>query len=137
MSRAKGRRELFNKAQATARLGYARKCYELGVLGGEEPEDTYAAKVAVTLYVLAGIASADAICGMRIGERWRGEDHRGAVILLDEAVPKQQLGKLLASLLDLKDKAQYSPALIRAAEETRARRVSEQLIAHAATALRG
>lgn len=136
MSRARGRREPFNKAQATARLGYARKCHELGALGGDDPDDAYAVKVAVTLYVLSGIASADAICGARIGERWRGEDHRSAVIVLDEAVPRGDLGKLLASLLDLKDKAQYSPALVRAAEETRARRVSEQLIAHAAAVLR-
>lgn len=136
MSRAKGRREPFNSAQAADRLGYARKCHELGVLGGDDPDDVYASKVAVSLYVLAGIAAADAICGVRIGERWRGEDHRGALIVLDEAVPREELGKLLGALLDLKDKAQYSPALIRAAEEIKARRVSEQLIRHAAAVLR-
>lgn len=136
MSRAKGRREPFNSAQAVDRLGYARKCHDLGVLGGDDPDDAYASKVAVSLYVLAGIAAADAICGVRIGERWRGEDHRSAVILLDEAVPREELGRLLGALLDLKDNAQYSPALIRAAEEIKARRVSEQLIGQAAAALR-
>lgn len=79
MSRSgRGRTQPFNRSQGRERLEYARRCHEAAELVGSDDTDSYAAKVAVSLYVLAGIAASDAICGVSVGERWRGEDHRGA-----------------------------------------------------------
>lgn len=80
MSRSsRGRTEAFHRAQGRQRLDYACKCHEAGHLVGSDLADTYAAKVAVSLYVLAGISASDAIGAGAIGERWRGEDHAGAI----------------------------------------------------------
>lgn len=66
------------------------------------------AGVAAGNAVLAGIAAADAICGKGLKKCFRGEDHRQAADLLDEAFfdgPKCK--KTLLRLLDLKDAAHY------------------------------
>lgn len=90
----------------------------------------------MSLHVLAGIAAAHAITGARQGERWRGADHRGAIGPLDEVTGTREAGKALSDLLDLKDKAQYSPHLVTAAEERQATRRARQLLDKAAEALR-
>ena len=66
------------------------------------------AGVAAGNAVLAGIAAADAICGKGLKKCFRGEDHRQAADLLEEAFfdgPKCK--KTLLRLLDLKDAAHY------------------------------
>lgn len=129
MSRvSRGRTEVFNRAQGRQRLDFARKCHETAELVGSDRDDTYAGKVAVSLYVLAGIASADAIGAGSIGERWRGEDHRGAIAFLRSAVPSDQPSKHLSALLDLKDTAHYSIALINVDAQKKAERASAALI---------
>lgn len=76
-------------------------------------EDRREAHVAAALAVLAGVAAADAICGLSVGRWSRGQDHRQAVDLLgevrlrDRSLPAK-LGRLLAD----KDAAHYSPSLI-------------------------
>lgn len=64
--------------------------------------------VSAGLAVLAGVAAADAMCAVRLGQIHRGQDHRGAAALLEQAVPH---GRALAStfrrLIDLKDEAHY------------------------------
>lgn len=66
------------------------------------------AGVAAGNAVLAGIAAADAICGKGLKKCFRGEDHRQAADLLEDAFfdgPKCK--KTLLRLLDLKDAAHY------------------------------
>lgn len=132
MSRSsRGRTEAFNRAQGRQRLNYARKCHEAGELVGSDVDDTYAAKVAVSLYVLAGISAADAIGAGAVGERWRGEDHAGAIGFLRSAIPDDKPSKHLTTLLDLKDTAHYSTALINADARKKAERASASLIVKA------
>lgn len=136
MSRpSRGRTEKFNRAQGRQRFDYARKCHEAAELVGSDVDDTYAAKVAVSLYVLAGIAAADAIGAGAVGERWRGEDHAGAIAFLRSAVPDDKPSKHLATLLDLKDIAHYSTALVNADAKKRAERASAALLHQARTLL--
>ena len=138
MSRAgKGGLQPFTRTQARQRLDFGRKCFEVADLIGDDPNDDWAPKVAVSLHVLAGIAAADAITGALQGERWRGADHRGAVGLLDAVTGTKAAGKALSDLLDLKDKAQYSPHLVSTVEEKQATRRAQHLLDKAAEALRG
>ena len=53
----------FTRTQARQRLSYGRKCFDVAELIGDDPDDDWAPKVAVSLNVLAGIAAADAITG--------------------------------------------------------------------------
>src|ERR1700690_1142442 len=74
---------------------------------GERDRDEYL-NVAAGLAVLAGIAASDAICCVRLGQRHRGDDHRGAAELLRSATPDgAELASTLLRLLDLKDAAHY------------------------------
>jgi hypothetical protein len=87
--------------------------------------------VAAGLAVLAGIAASDAICCARLGRHHRGDDHRGAAGLLEQAVPDgSKLATSLGRLLDVKDSAHYGVSLMetRAADNaTRwARRLAER-----------
>lgn len=45
----------------------------------------------VSLYVLAGVAASDAICGARLGEYAQGENHADALAVLKRADPTQRL----------------------------------------------
>ena len=114
MSRAgKSGTQPFTRTQARQRLSYGRKCFDVAELIGDDPDDDWAPKVAVSLNVLAGIAAADAITGAK------------------------DAGGALGELLDLKDKAQYSPHLVSSAEEMQASRRAQRLLDIAAAALRG
>jgi len=62
---------------------------------GERDRDEYL-NVAAGLAVLAGIAGSDAICDARLGRIHRGDDHRAAQDLLQQATPD---GKKLAAVL--------------------------------------
>lgn len=137
MSRAgKSGLQPFTRTQTRQRLDYGQKCFEVADVISGDPDDDWTPKVAVSLHVLAGIAAADAITGARQGERWRGSDHRGAIALLDAVTGAKDAGKALSDLLDLKDKAQYSPHLVSASEEKQATRRAKQLLGKAAEALR-
>ena len=112
MSRAgKSGTQPFTRTQARQRLSYGRKCFDVAELIGDD--DDWAPKVAVSLNVLAGIAAADAITGAK------------------------DAGRALGELLDLKDKAQYSPHLVSSAEEMQASRRAQRLLDTAAAAPRG
>jgi hypothetical protein len=59
----------------------------------------------------------DAICGARLGKRYRGEDHRDAADLLTTATPDgRDLANRLGRLLDLKDEAHYGVMMVSAAK---------------------
>jgi hypothetical protein len=85
--------------------------------------------VAAGLAVLAGIAGSDAICASRLGPIHRGEDHRGAAALLEEATPD---GKKLAStflrLIDVKDEAHSGLLLVAPRKARDAVRWTRQLV---------
>lgn len=132
----RGRSEPFTRAQGVQRLDYARTCHEYAELVGTDADDTYAAKVAVSLYVLAGISAADAIGAGAVGERWRGEGHGGAIAFLRAALADSAPSRHLATLLDLKDAAHYSTVLINTDARRRAERASASLIATARSLLR-
>ena len=62
----------------------------------EEPSTQGFSNVAAGTAVLAGIAASDSICCSRLRKLRQGQDHRGAVRLLEEATPD---GKALAATL--------------------------------------
>lgn len=64
--------------------------------------------VAAGLAVLAGIAASDAISARRLGLIHRGEDHRAASALLQQATPDgKKVAATFLRLIDIKDEAHY------------------------------
>ena len=52
--------------------------------------------------------ASDAICARGLGEIYRGQDHRAASTLLEQATPDgKKLAATFARLIDLKDQAHY------------------------------
>ena len=65
---------------------------------------------ATRLAIHAGINSADAVCGARLGKRAAGEDHDQVLALLQEAGPDgAAVERDLRRLLPLKTTAEYEP----------------------------
>lgn len=65
---------------------------------------------ATSLAIHAGIISADAVCGARLGKRAAGEDHDQVLALLSQAGPDgAEVERELRRLLPLKTKAEYEP----------------------------
>lgn len=65
-------------------------------------------KVAGSNAILAGIAAADAICGLALGERSSGDDHAQAISLLKRAThPSTKAASSLTRLLTQKTPVQY------------------------------
>lgn len=65
---------------------------------------------ATSLAIHAGINSADAVCGARLGKRAAGEDHDQVLALLRQAGPDgAEVERDLRRLLPLKTKAEYEP----------------------------
>jgi hypothetical protein len=65
---------------------------------------------ATSLAIHAGINSADAVCGARLGKRAAGEDHDQVLALLRQAGPDgAEIERELRRLLPLKTKAEYEP----------------------------
>lgn len=91
------------------------------VIEGEEIEDAY-----VTLCVHAGIAAADVICCVRLGEHHQGESHADAVALLAKADRTQ--GRNLKTLLDLKTRSGYGAVRSSVADQKRAGRAAAALL---------
>jgi hypothetical protein len=88
--------------------------------------------VAAGLAVLAGIASADAICARRLGQIHRGDDHRSAAGLLERAVPDgKKLAATFLRLVDIKDEAHYGLIIVTPARARSAVRWAQQLLARA------
>lgn len=85
---------------------------------------------ATSLAVHAGINGADAVTGLRLGQRATGQDHDGALVLLRTAGPDgTAVAKELARLLTLKTRAEYEPDDIPKSDASkaveRARRIVE------------
>jgi hypothetical protein len=65
---------------------------------------------ATSLAIHAGINSADAVSGARLGQRAAGEDHDQVLALLRQAGPDgAEVERDLRRLLPLKTKAEYEP----------------------------
>ena len=72
-------------------------------------------KVAGSVAILAGIAAADAICGLVLGLRSSGDDHAQAIRLLKQAThPSTKAANSLARLLTQKTPVQYGADAISA-----------------------
>lgn len=83
----------------------------------------------VTLCVHAGIAAADVLCCVALGEYAQSEDHRQAVELLSKVAPEgREASKALQALLRLKTKAGYSPRAVSADDRKRALRSAQKLV---------
>ncbi len=106
MSGRTGRTQDCSAAEARGRLAKARKFLEVGELVQEiaEDGDEESASVSSALFVLAGIAAADAACCHALGRRSRAQDHHDAEALVSEIAAD---GSHLRRLLNLKDEAHY------------------------------
>jgi len=98
-------------AEAHERLAQARTFLDVaGMVMSEEPREAH---VAAALAVLAGIAAADAICGLNLKKWSRGSDHLQAVALLNTVSGASgALANHLRRLLNQKNAVHYSPKLV-------------------------
>lgn len=85
------------------------------------------------LSVLAGIAASDAACCAALGRRSRGQDHRQAIDLVQQAgADGKELANALRRLLDLKDNAHYGMRFVTAEQARAAFRNASKLVEGAA-----
>jgi hypothetical protein len=89
-------------------------------------------KVAGSNAILAGIAAADAICGLVLGERSSGEDHAHAITLLKRAThPSTKAANSLARLLTQKTPVQYGADAISATDAANLMKWARDLVTEA------
>lgn len=127
------RTALCSKSEARARLRTAQAYLQVADSVLAERDRAEYLNVAAGLAVLAGIAGSDAICGIRLGRIHRGDDHRGAQDLLQQATPDgKKLATALGRLLSMKDAAHYGVIVVSALNATDARNWAALLIERAA-----
>jgi hypothetical protein len=98
---------------ARVRLRSAVAYIEVANLVLDEKDRVEMPGVAAGLAVLAGIAGSDAICARRLGQIHRGEDHRVAAALLQQATPDgRKLASTLLRPVDIKDEAHYGLVIV-------------------------
>lgn len=111
MSAAKlGRSGACGKAEARVRLSHAIKFLEVAELVESEAQDGIdpaSISVAAALAILAGIASADSVCCVKLGMRSRGDDHHQAEEFLKRIKGGEKAAAQLSELISLKDTAYY------------------------------
>jgi hypothetical protein len=91
---------------------------------GDDVGDAY-----VTLCVHAGVAAADVLCCIALGEYAHGDDHNAAVAHLTKVRPDgRDLGNSLRTLLSMKTRAGYSHQPVSATQLKRAQRAAERLL---------
>ena len=114
---------------------------------GSLPADYDYNHVAAGVAVLAAIAASDAMCCRLLGERSRGQDHRGAVDLLTtvrfgagtpavRAKRARELAAALATVLDFKDEAHYGTTLLGPVQVRRLIKGADKLVSAALAAVR-
>lgn len=113
------------------RLAKAKQFLRVAEDAIELDEGDGVADAAVTLYVHAGIAAADAICARALGRHARGQDHQGAIALLG-SVDKDAASDLRA-LLGMKTRAGYGYDPINAERLARAQRAAQSLVSRASS----
>lgn len=83
----------------------------------------------VTLCVHAGIAAADMLCCVALGEHAQDDDHAHAVGLLARVAPEgRDMSRSLRALLGLKTKAGYSARAVSVEDRKRALRNAQKLV---------
>jgi hypothetical protein len=121
-----------SKTEARARLRTAQAYLDVSATVLAEPEKAEYLNVAAGLAVLAGIAGSDAICGIRLGRMHRGDDHRGAQDLLQQATADgKKLAMTLGRLLSVKHAAHYGVMVVSARNATDARKWAAFLVQRA------
>lgn len=116
-----------DKKTRAGRLAKAKQFLQVGDDARELAEDdAEVADAAVTLYVHAGIAAADAICAMALGKYAQGENHQQAIRLL-ETVDKEA-SKHLKTLLGMKTRAGYGYDPVSSQDLTRAARAARSMV---------
>lgn len=130
MSRGPGRRKPCTLVDARARLAKAEQFLAVAELA---ETDAGVRSAEASLLVDAGIAAADAICCVRLGQRSADGNHAAAVDLI--AGVDVEAAKRLRTLLSLKSQAQYDTDDPSAQKLTAARRAAQALVTSARTAL--
>lgn len=104
------------RADALARAQHARgfaTAAEIVSEFAEEVGDDAVTTVVSSLAVLAGIAAADAICGVALRQRSSSDDHAQAVRMLASVAPNgESYARDLRRLIAAKSGVQYSPRLV-------------------------
>jgi hypothetical protein len=139
MARSAGRTQVCSGAEARARLGKARKFFEVADLVKDVADegDAESTSVSAALFVLAGIAAADAACCHALGRRSRAQDHHEAEALVAQIVPDgPHAAAALRRLLDLKDEAHYGFYAVGAGSLRSARRQAKLVVDFADAAMR-
>lgn len=135
--RPSARTQTCSDADATRRLGHARKFFEVAELVADEGDELEYASQAAALAVLAGIAASDAACCKSLGRRSRGQDHRAAVTLVEQVTPGgKRAARSLNRLLSLKDEAQYGLFDVGGTDVRAALRQASELVRFAQETLR-
>jgi len=99
--------------EAKARRDQARAYMDVAEMVLADSASRYEAQVAAALAVLAAIAAADAVCGLKLHRYSRGQDHAQAVALLETVdVDDPSLPVKLRRILASKDSVHYSPHLV-------------------------
>lgn len=96
---------------------------------GRLADDKEVSDAAVTLYVHAGIAAADAICAAAVGKHAQGSDHRQAISLL--ATVDKEASNWLRTLLGMKIRAGYEYNPTSGMDLRRAERAARSLVSKA------
>ena len=128
-----------DEADTRGRLRKAEQFWEAAEITREFADDEAEVGDAyVTLCVHAGIAAADVICCVGLGEHAVGEDHNEALALITRVHPGgKELAKALAVLLGMKTRAGYSASPVSAVDRKRAQRQAERLLQVARDRLAG
>jgi hypothetical protein len=132
MSRGAGRRKPCDVTDARARLAKAEQFLTVAELAQTDPGVRSAE---TSLLVDAGIAAADAICCVRLGQRSADGNHAAAVELV--ASVDIEAAKRLRTLLSIKSLAQYDTDDPSAQKLTAVRRAAQALVASARAAVTG
>ncbi|WP_291036430.1 hypothetical protein [Herbiconiux sp.] len=121
-----------DRGGARARLQEARVYLAMAELAG--PGNAAENKVAGSNAILAGIAAADAICGLVLGERSAGDDHAQAINLLKKAIhPSTKSATSLKRLLTQKTPVQYGADAISASDAANLIRWARDILQEAET----
>lgn len=120
-------RTVFADKQARiGRLVKAKQFLQVADDACELAEDQEVSDAAVTLYVHAGIAAADAICARALGKYARGENHQQAIQLL--AAVNKEASNQLKVLLAMKTRAGYGHDPVSGQDLLRAARAARSLV---------
>ena len=116
-------------AEARVRLRAAGAYLEVADLVLDEQGREEFFNVAAGLAVLAGVAASDAICARRLGRIHRGDNHRAASELLQQATPDgAKLASTFLRLIDVKDEAHYGVTVVSARKARDTLRWARQLV---------